>query len=102
MRQAEAFKQASNAVSIHGSKASWTIIYPYSSHNISGPSGSSNADSYAKARRIASSLKAGIAIYLLGGDLDQELEADYLIECKDHDWRNAVRLAMQPAIEVNP
>lgn len=94
MNRTEAFKAASKAVSIHGARTSWTIYYPYYDDQLNGPSGSSNADSYASAVHRAHVIKARIAGALLGLEGEALNDLQYEVDCNGADWRQAVRAAL--------
>jgi len=94
MTRTEAFKAASNAVSIHGSRTSWTIYYPYYDTDLTGPTGSTITGSYWKALARARVIKARIAGALLGIEGDELAELQYRVE-NGADWRAAVREAVK-------
>lgn len=94
MNRTQAFKAASNAVSINGSRTSWAIYYPYYDDQLSGPSGSSNADSYSGAMHRARVIKARIAGALLGLEGEALTDLQYEVDCNGADWQQAVRKAL--------
>jgi len=93
MTRTEAFKAASNAVSICGNvRAGWCIHYPYYDTDLTGPTGSTVTDNYWKALARARVIKARIAGALLGIEGDELAELQYHVE-NGADWRAAVREA---------
>ena len=80
--KAEAMRIAANAVSIHGSRTSWTIVGPYKNSDPRGPSTELHVDSYAKARRSATAWRARIALNLLA---EFTTEMDWIIFEKIED-----------------
>lgn len=62
----EAIRQARKHVSIHGGGTSWQIISPFYAGNLPGPSTSTGATSYFEAQARARSIKARIALTLMG------------------------------------
>mgnify|MGYP000846155824 FL=1 len=71
-----AIREARRHVSIQGSGTSWQIISPFCTDNLSGPSTSTTATSYFEAQARARSIKARIALTLMGR-FDEN--ADYAI-----------------------
>lgn len=71
-----AIRKARRHVSIQGSGTSWQIISPFDSKNLTGPSTSTSATSYFEAQARARSIKARIALTLMGR-FDEN--ADYAI-----------------------
>ena len=65
MTKTEAIRTARRAVSIHGARTSWVVIGPYRSNDIRGrpPSGIPPRE---KARAVAASWKAEVALGLMG------------------------------------
>jgi hypothetical protein len=87
-----AMRIASGAVSIHRqSSTSYTIITPYDSASIGGPSASGNACSYRSALVYAGRAKADVALAHLGysegarSDFDEGFYQDH-----STGWRDAV------------
>lgn len=93
MNRTQAFKAASKAVYVSGSRTSWTLYYPYFDTELDGPSTSTTADSYAKALHRARVIKARIAGALLGIEGDALHDLQYEVE-EGADWREAVREAL--------
>ena len=71
-----AIREACRHVSIQGGGTSWQIISPFYADNLSGPSTATSATSYFEAQARARSIKARIALTLMGR-LDEN--ADYAI-----------------------
>lgn len=97
MTRTEALKAASSAVSIHGNRTvGWIIYYPYYDTDLTGPTGSTFANSYWQALATARVIKARIAGALLGLDGEALCELQYQVE-SGTDWRAAVRAAVNAA-----
>ena len=71
-----AIREARRHVSIQGSGTSWSITSPFYDDNLSGPSTSTTATSYFEAQVRARSIKARIALNLMGRFVEN---ADYAI-----------------------
>jgi hypothetical protein len=70
MSKTAALKEARRLVSISGSGTSWQIYGPYRDTDLSGPSTSSSATDYWKARARRAKWVASIAATLMGLDSD--------------------------------
>jgi hypothetical protein len=66
MSKTAAIRESAGATSIVGSGTSWQVYGPARVTNISGPSTAISADSYSKARRIATQWRAEVALALMG------------------------------------
>jgi hypothetical protein len=66
LSKAAAIKASAGTASIFGSGTSWQIYGPYTVTEPNGPSTSNNADSYDKARRIATQWRAEVALAMMG------------------------------------
>ena len=75
-----AIRGSANATSISGRGTSWQVYGPYKVTNPSGPSTAINADSYTKARRIATQWRAEVALVLMG-----VWSEDVMIAVESHD-----------------
>ncbi len=75
-----AIRESANVISIGISGTSWQVYGPYKLNNPSGPSTTINADSYTKARRIATQWRAEVALVLMGVWSD-----DVMFAVEDHD-----------------
>lgn len=71
-----AMRKARHHVSIHGRGTSWQIISPFYADNLAGPSTATSAASYFEAQARARSIKARIALTLMGCFNE---DADYAI-----------------------
>lgn len=71
-----AIRKARRHVSIHGRGTSWQIISPFYADNLAGPTTTASASSYFEAQARARSIKARIALSLMGR-FDEH--ADYAI-----------------------
>lgn len=71
-----AIREARRHVSIQGGGTSWQIISPFYADNLSGPYTTTSATSYCEAQARARSIKARIALTLMGR-FDEH--ADYAI-----------------------
>ena len=76
-----AIRESANAISIIGRGTSWQVFGPYSFDNLSGPSTTINADSYTKARRIATQWRAEVVLELMG-----LLSDDVMYAVESHDY----------------
>lgn len=79
-----AIRESANAISISGRGTSWQVYGPYKVTNPSGPSTTINADSYTKARRIATKWRAKVALVLMGVWSDDVMFA--VEEFHDHHY----------------
>lgn len=73
-----AIKATRNVASISGRGTSWQIYGPHKVTDRHGPSTQANADSYEKARRIATQWRAEVALVLMGKwDREAAMAVDY-------------------------
>ena len=94
MNKTDALRRASRAVSIWGRGTSWTISCPWDYADVSGPSTELNCDSYAKARRAAARIRAGIALALMGRYTD---DSAYALDMHAGSARELVNKALEAA-----
>jgi hypothetical protein len=66
-----AIRQSQRTVSIHGRGTSWTIVGPHRYNDPKGPYTEMTADSYTKARTIATTWRARVALALMGKLTDE-------------------------------
>ena len=76
-----AIRESAKAISISGRGTSWQVYGPYKFTNPSGPSTTINADSYTKARRIATQWRAKVALVMMGVWCEEVMLA---VEFHDH------------------
>lgn len=77
-----AIKASANTASISGTGTSWQIYGPYRVTEPKGPSTTQNADSYAKAKRIATQWRSEVALVLMGC---WDTEAAAAVDMAAHD-----------------
>jgi len=78
MKKTAALRAASQYVSVVGRGTNWTIISPWRFAEPRGPSTETHSDSYAKARIIARTATARIALHFMGLATRENIESiDY-------------------------
>ena len=78
-----AIRESANTTSISGRGTSWQVCGPHKFTNPSGPSTTINADSYTKARRIATQWRAKVALVLMGVWSEDVM---FAVEFHDHHY----------------
>lgn len=85
-----AIKATRNVASISGCGTSWQIYGPYKVTDRHGPSTQANADSYEKARLIATQWRAEVALVLMG---KWDTESASAVDHAAHDHYTSKKLS---------
>lgn len=104
MTKTDAIRTARRAVSIHGARTSWVVIGPYRSNDIRGPSTEWNTSSYEKARAVAASWKAEVALGLMGrlsDDARYAIERDMDDPHADHSVEALVKIGLAASTDTD-
>jgi hypothetical protein len=95
MNQTAALRAASQHVSVVGRGTSWTIISPWRFAEPTGPSTETHSDSYTKARIIARTAKAVIALHFMGLASQENIES---IEYASYQFSGTARELLNAAL----
>ena len=93
-----AIKESKGSVSIYGARTSWTIVGPYRDNEPGGPTTESRADSYPKARLIATTWRARVALALMG-KLDHEAAYAIDVAAAEYWADHSVEALLQAGID---
>ena len=95
MNQTAALRAASQYVSVVGRGTNWTIISPWRFAEPRGPSTETHSDSYAKARIIARTATARIALHFMGLASQENIES---IEYASYQFSGTARELLNTAL----
>lgn len=95
MKKTAALLAASQHVSVVGRGTSWTTITPWRFSDPTGPSTKTHSDSYPKARIIARTANARIALHFMGMATQENIES---IEYASYQFSGTARELLNTAL----
>ena len=95
MKKTAALRLASQHVSVVGRGTSWTTITPWRFSDPTGPYTETHSDSYVKARIIARTANARIALHFMGMATQENIES---IEYASYQFSGTARELLNTAL----